>query len=104
MGWIIVAFDLPTTTKEERVGAAKFRKFLLEDGYQMMQYSVYIRSMVTHSRMETHMRRLRKEVPADGSVRAIFVTESQWQRSYVVYGTDRRAKKPESQPEQMQFW
>ena len=38
MGWMIVAFDLPVGTKEERKAAGDFRKFLLEDGYQMMQY------------------------------------------------------------------
>ena len=104
MGWMIVAFDLPVTTKEERKSASDFRKYLLEDGFQMMQYSVYIRSLVSHARMETHIRRLKLKIPPDGAVRAIFVTESQWQHSYVVYGKSNPKKLPEQLPEQLQLW
>ncbi|MGC6426759.1 MAG: CRISPR-associated endonuclease Cas2 [Akkermansiaceae bacterium] len=43
MGWLMVAFDLPTKTKDERKRYTHFRKCLLDDGFLMMQYSVYIR-------------------------------------------------------------
>ncbi len=104
MGWMLVTFDLPVTTKEERKSASDFRKFLLEDGFQMIQYSVYLRSLVSHARMETHIRRLREHTPPDGAIRAIFITESQWQHSYVVYGKNQEQKKPEDLPEQLQLW
>ena len=55
MGWMIVAFDLPVVEKEQRKAATRFRKFLLDDGYQMLQFSVYARSLVSHARMhEAH--------------------------------------------------
>ena len=101
---MIVAFDLPVVTKDERKEATAFRKFLLEDGYQMMQYSVYIRSLVSHARMDTHIRRLKSKIPSDGAVRAIFVTESQWQHSFVVYGKTKSRQTPEQLPEQLQLW
>ena len=41
MGWLIVIFDLPVTTKKERRLATKFRNDLLDEGYLMLQYSVY---------------------------------------------------------------
>ncbi len=41
--WIIVMFDLPTEDKQMRKDYTKFRKFLLNDGFAMMQYSVYMR-------------------------------------------------------------
>ncbi|MDE7469345.1 MAG: CRISPR-associated endonuclease Cas2, partial [Desulfovibrionaceae bacterium] len=41
--WILVMFDLPTVTREEQKRATEFRNSLLELGFQMMQYSVYIR-------------------------------------------------------------
>ena len=104
MGWMIVAFDLPVGTKEERKAAGDFRKFPLEDGYQMMQYSVYVRPMVTFSRMQKHMKRLREHTPPNGALRAIFVTESQWERSYVVYGKSRSPRAPEEMPEQLHLW
>ena len=49
MGWMIVAFDLPVLTKEQKKVAAKFRKYLLNDGYMMIQFSFYARPTVTHS-------------------------------------------------------
>lgn len=104
MGWMIVAFDLPVGTKEERKSAFGFRKFLLDDGYQMMQFGVYLRPLVSYARMQTHVRRLREHTPPNGAVRAIFVTESQWERSYVVYGKSRTPREPEKIPEQLHLW
>ncbi len=104
MGWMLVTFDLPVTTKEERKLASDFRKFLLEDGFQMIQYSVYLRSLVSHARMETHIRRLREHTPPDGAVRAIFITESQWQHSFVLYGKMHEHQTSEELPAQLQLW
>jgi CRISPR-associated protein Cas2 len=104
MGWLIVAFDLPTGTKEQRKAASDFRNFLHDDGYQMMQFSVYIRPCVTFARQETHLDRLKKNIPPEGSVRAVFVTRSQWERSYVLHGSPAKTGKPEELPEQIQLW
>ena len=41
--WMVVLFDLPVGTKKERKAATKFRKFLLDQGFEMSQYSVYMR-------------------------------------------------------------
>lgn len=40
--WVLVFFDLPTDTKKERKNAALFRKRLIEDGFVMFQFSIYI--------------------------------------------------------------
>jgi CRISPR-associated protein Cas2 len=84
MGWLIVAFDLPVKENEERKAYAEFRKFLLNDGYQMIQFSVYARSLVTYSRMQTHIRRLESQIPPEGSIRAWYITQAQWQRGLVI--------------------
>ena len=76
---MIVAFDLPVLTKEQRKVAAKFRKYLLNDGYMMIQFSFYARPTVTFSRMKTHLRRLKYNLPPEGSVRSIYVTQAQWE-------------------------
>ena len=104
MGWLLVAFDLPVMTKLQRKNATKFRKFLLDDGYQMIQLSVYVRACVSFARQGTHMKRITSNVPAEGTVRAIFITRAQWERSFLVYGTPIQRKKPETLPEQLQFW
>ena len=41
--WVLVFFDLPTDTKKERKNAALFRKRLIEDGFVMFQFSIYMR-------------------------------------------------------------
>ena len=104
MGWLMVCFDLPVLTKAERKRAAKFRKFLLDDGYDMIQWSVYARPCVTFARQQTHLRRLEQNVPNDGSVRAIFINRAQWERAYSIMGRPAKKVNPEQIPEQMQFW
>ena len=104
MGWLIVAFDLPVGTKKQRKTATDFRNFLLDDGYQMIQFSVYARACVTFARQETHIDRLKKTLPPEGSVRAIFVTRSQWERSHVIQGSPASEVDAEDLPEQIQLW
>ena len=104
MGWLIVAFDLPVGTKQQRKTASGFREWLKDDGYSMMQWSVYIRACVTFARQETHIERLKKSLPPEGSVRAIFVTRSQWERSYVIQGSPASEVDAEDLPEQIQLW
>ena len=104
MGWLMVCFDLPVGTKKERKNATQFRKFLLDDGYDMIQFSVYARPCVTFARQETHLRRLELNVPPEGSVRALFVTRAQWERMYAIEGSPAEEIVPERIPEQLQFW
>ena len=104
MGWLIVAFDLPVGSKEQRKRATDFRNFLIDDGYQMVQFSVYARACVSFARQETHIDRLKKCLPPEGSVRAIFVTRSQWERSYVIQGSPASEIEAEDLPEQIQLW
>lgn len=105
MGWLVVAFDLPVGSKPERKAAHDFREWLKDDGYSMLQWSVYVRPCVTFARQETHLERLKAHLPPEGSVRAIFVTRSQWERSFVMHGPPRpEGEKPEDLPEQIQLW
>lgn len=100
----MVAFDLPVKTPEQRKVATAFREFLLDDGYQMMQFSVYIRPCVTFARQETHVKRLKAHLPSEGSVRLLFITRAQWERSLVIHGSPARKEPPEPLPEQIQLW
>jgi len=104
MGWLIVAFDLPVVAKEQRKAATDFRNFLIDDGFQMMQYSVYMRACVTFARQETHLERVKRHLPPEGSVRAFFITRAQWERSHVIHGSPAASQPPEDLPEQIQLW
>lgn len=104
MGWLMVAFDLPVKTKQERKRATAFRKFLLDDGFQMIQFSVYARPCVTYARQETHLRRVRMAVPNEGSVRAIYITKAQWEKAFIIHGKPAEEVEAEPMPEQIMLW
>ncbi len=76
--WLFVFFDLPVTTKTERKMATKFRKQLMENGFSMMQFSVYMRHCGSYEAMEAHKRRVRMIVPDKGEISMLGVTDKQF--------------------------
>lgn len=104
MGWLLVAFDLPVVTKKQRKAATDFREFLKDDGFVMIQFSVYARACVTFARQETHLARVKKHLPPEGAVRAWFLTRVQWESSFVIHGQPAENVPPEDIPEQLQLW
>jgi CRISPR-associated protein Cas2 len=104
MGWLVVAFDLPVGTKAQRKAATGFRDFLLDDGFQMIQFSVYARPCVSFARQETHLERVKKSIPPEGKVRAFFVTRAQWEKAFIIYGSPGKEMSAEEMPEQIQLW
>ncbi len=107
MGWIVTMFDLPVGTKEERRSATKFRKFLLDDGYSMVNFSVYARPCVNWEQMRKHVGRLVPAVPCAGNVRTLFITDKQWKDALIVIGEDYDRSHTQSDPnmpEQLEFW
>lgn len=85
---LIVFFDLPTTTRRERKAYAKFRKFLLNDGYTMMQYSVYTRICNGEDAVQKHLRRLNEHLPpVNGAIRSLKITEKQFENMGILLGS-----------------
>ncbi|MHB2026683.1 MAG: CRISPR-associated endonuclease Cas2 [Elusimicrobiota bacterium] len=108
MGWLLVMFDLPTDTPEERRSAAKFRANLLDEGYLMLQYSIYARCAVTLDKKEGLLRTLGKINPETGNVQCLFITDAQWGQSTILHASERKAKraitKEDRIDDQLQFW
>lgn len=75
---MMVLFDLPTVTKTEKRAYTLFRRFLLNDGYDMIQYSIYGRILNGSDAEEKHMKRLVANLPPEGSIRVLTVTEKQY--------------------------
>ena len=100
--WLVVLFDLPTDTKLARKAYTKFRKFLLNDGYTMMQYSVFMRHSSSNENAKVHSNRVKNELPAHGEVRIIKLTDKQFGKVEVYYGKKR--KPTEKAPLQLQFF
>lgn len=76
--WVLVFFDLPTDTKTARKHAADFRKHLLEDGFVMFQFSIYMRHCASAESAEVHIRRVKSFLPDYGNVGMISVTDKQF--------------------------
>lgn len=76
--WLFVFFDLPTETKTDRKKATGFRKRLLQNGFTMMQYSVYIRHCPSFENLTVHKRRVRKVLPPKGQISMLHITDKQY--------------------------
>jgi len=76
--WIVVLFDLPVTTKVERKKATGFRNLLLDYGFQMAQFSVYMKHCGGKEQAEIVNRRLKDDVPENGSVKILQITDRQF--------------------------
>lgn len=99
---MMVMFDLPVQTNVDKTHYRHFHDFLLDDGFLMMQFSVYGRHCASREIAETHQRRVGLAVPPNGQIRVLQVTEAQFGRmtifeNYVV-------RKPEPAPLALEFW
>lgn len=91
--WIIVLFDLPTETKQERKIYAEFRKKILKDGFTMFQFSIYLRHCPSKENAQVHIKRVRKILPEKGKIGIMCITDKQFGDMEVYYGS-KEAKPP----------
>ena len=85
--WVLVFFDLPTETKKDRKIASAFRKKLLDDGFAMFQFSIYMRFCASRENAEVHQRRVKKNLPLKGKVGIMSITDKQFGMMEIFYGT-----------------
>lgn len=83
---LVVFFDLPVTTKEKRRAANSFRRFLLKDGFIMVQLSVYSRIVKSKDYSDKHLARLAYNIPSEGYIRCLEVTEKQYANMKILLG------------------
>jgi CRISPR-associated protein Cas2 len=83
---MLVFFDLPVVTRAERRAYTQFRRFLLNDGFDMIQFSVYGRILNGRDAEEKHMQRVVANLPPEGSVRVLTVTEKQFASMKLLVG------------------
>jgi CRISPR-associated protein Cas2 len=96
--WVMAMFDLPTGTKKARKAYAQFQKFLLDDGFTKMQYSVYVRHCSSEENANVHVQRVERNLPPDGEVRVLKFTDKQYERMQVFWGKMRKAaEEPQGQ-------
>jgi len=91
--WVFVLFDLPVGTKRERKAATKFRHSLLDLGFEMSQFSVYLKFCAGKEHAEALARQVETEMAPSGKVHLVQITDKQYEniRTY-------RGKKREPSP------
>lgn len=84
--WVLVLFDLPTETKKDRKVSAKFRKDLIQDGFTMFQFSIYLRHCPSRENAEVHIKRVKNSLPEKGQIGILCITDKQFGSMELFYG------------------
>ncbi|PID68173.1 MAG: CRISPR-associated endonuclease Cas2 [Flavobacteriia bacterium] len=84
--WILVLFDLPTETKAERKAAGLFRKRLIDDGFSMFQFSIYLRHCPSRENAKVHVKRVKGMLPKYGKVCIFEITDKQFGMMEIYHG------------------
>jgi CRISPR-associated protein Cas2 len=100
--WIMVLFDLPTETKSDRRTAQGFRKKLKKDGFEMFQFSIYIRFCQSQENAQVHIKRVKTMLPPYGKVGIFSITDKQFERMEIFFG--RKKQKTETPPQQLELF
>ena len=83
-------FDLPVLTKQQRRRATKFRNDLLDLGFEMAQFSVYMRFCGGRPAADALANRVERRIPPEGRVSILAFTDKQYARMRVFSGGTHR--------------
>jgi CRISPR-associated protein Cas2 len=83
---LMVMFDLPTETSKQRKQYRQFRKKLINEGFIMIQYSVYVRVCTTKSAAEFLEKRIKDFLPDEGIIQSLVLTEKQYSDMHFLRG------------------
>ena len=83
---VLVLFDLPSVSKSEKRNYVKFRNLLLDDGFTVMQFSIYTRFCQNKQDADKHIQRIKANAPHDGNIRILCITERQFEEMILVIG------------------
>jgi CRISPR-associated endoribonuclease Cas2 len=100
--WVLVFFDLPTETKKDRKIYADFRKKLLADGFQMFQFSIYLRHCASIENADVHIKRVKKSLPEKGNIGIMTITDKQFGMMEIFRG--KKPAEPVNAPQQLELF
>lgn len=83
---VLVFFDLPVITEENKRAYRKFRKFLLKNGFLMLQESVYCKLALNSTAVRTIVDNVHKNKPEEGLIQLLSVTEKQYAKMNIIIG------------------
>jgi CRISPR-associated protein Cas2 len=100
--WVLVFFDLPTETPRERKIYARFRKDIMKDGFQMFQFSIYLRHCASAENAEVHIKRVKSILPEKGHIGIMTITDKQFGMMEIYRG--RKPAEPADIPQQLELF
>jgi CRISPR-associated protein Cas2 len=87
--WLFVLFDLPVGTKKDRKAATQFRHSLLDLGFEMSQFSVYLKFCAGKEQVDAIARQVEAAMPASGKVHLVAITDRQYENIRTYRGRKR---------------
>ena len=100
--WVLVLYDLPTETKANMKAANLFRKRLLDDGFALFQFSMYMRHCPSRENAEVHIKRVKSNLPKAGKVAIMCITDKQFGDIELFYG--KKAKEKQQPVQQLELF
>ncbi|WP_340109411.1 CRISPR-associated endonuclease Cas2 [Pikeienuella sp. HZG-20] len=97
--WMLVMFDLPTDTKPQRKSATRFSNFLLDEGFDHSQFSVYARFVNGKEAFAARVHRIERALPSAGDVQILNFTDRQYRD--IVHFSDQGRREERKNPEQL---
>ena len=97
--WLMVMFDLPVVSTEEKRQYTRFRKYLLREGFLQLQFSVYAKFCASRENAQKYLNHLKAAVPPGGKVRLLMITDKQFGDMVSLYG--KKIEEVEKKPEQL---
>ena len=83
---VLVFFDLPVLTSDDRRAYRKFRKSMLKTGFIMLQESVYCRMALNKTMADQILDSIKRDKPEKGLVMSLLITEKQFERMEFITG------------------
>lgn len=83
---LVVFFDLPMITNEDKRNYAQFHRFLVKGGFVMMQKSVYTKLVVNNVTTIAERKKIAQNLPPKGVVELLEITENQFARIEYLVG------------------
>jgi CRISPR-associated protein Cas2 len=100
--WVLVFFGLPTETAQDRKNYTKFRDRMMDDGFTMFQFSIYIRHCASRENMEVHIKRIKNILPPKGKVGIMTITDKQF--GMIELFDNRKESPPQNIPQQLEMF
>lgn len=91
--WILVMFDLPVDSPASRKAATDFRHMLLDQGFEMSQFSIYARFCNGKEQVETYVDRIARCLPPRGEIHIVTITDRQYENIVRFSGQSRAARR-----------